>query len=173
MLILIAIFLIWIGIAVYIKYYERKEVMYKIKEIITVSPGSLIDNRQRAEDYMSGILKPAYNILRCEVLVIIYLNAADKIITTDIRMGDKNAVLYSTDEIVGDAAGNEAVKVILGHSHTGDYSAPSDHDISDSVSLYRSLSSRNIQLMGDFLACRTGVKSIMDTLQFKQRTAGR
>ena len=173
MLILIAIFLIWVGLAIFIKYYERKEVMYKIKEIITVSPGSLVDSRGRAEDYMSGILKPAYNILNCEVLVIIYLNEADKIITTDIRMGGRNAVLYSIDEIAGGAVGKEAVKVILGHSHAGNYNAPGGHDISDCASLYLSLSSKKIQLMGDFLACRSGVKSIMDTLQFKEMTEGR
>lgn len=147
--------------------------MYKIEEIITVSPGSLIDNKERAEGYMSGILRPAYNILNCEVLVIIYLNEMDKIITTDIRMGDRTAVLYSTEEIVRDAVSKGAIKVILGHSHSGNYDAPSNHDISDSVSLYLSLSYEKIQLMDDFLVCRSGVKSIMNTLKFRQMTEGR
>ena len=146
--------------------------MYKIEEIITVSPGSLIDNKLRAEDYMTGILKPAYNILNCEVLVIIYLDDKDKIITTDIRMGGKDAVLYSLDEVAADAVSKGAKKVILGHSHSGKYIAPSDRDVSESAKLYKLLSSENIQLMENFLICPGGIKSILDTPSFKQMTEG-
>ena len=156
-----------VGIGFY-RHQQRKEVESKIENIKQHSPGILIDNRKHAVDYMWNILKPVHETLRCEALVIVYLDGMNKIIDTDVRIGSSASVTYPTEEIANSAINKEAIKVVLGHNHPGNYTAPSDNDVYHCASLYTFLSSNRIQLIDDLVVCGVQLRSIMNTHRFKQ-----
>lgn len=117
---------------------------------------------------MWNILQPVHTILNREALVVVYLNEINKVIDTDVRMGNATSVSYPTDEILNNAVNKRATKIILGHNHPGNYTTPSDRDVYHCSSLHILLSSNGIQLMDDLVVCGVRLKSIMNTLRFKQ-----
>ena len=163
----LTIILIFIGVQFY-KYYQYKEVETTIDDIANKSPGILIDNRKQAVDYMWNILEPVHDGLRREAIVITYLNEMNKIIKTDVQIGEATSVTYPTDMIVNGAVAARAIKIIVGHNHPGNYTMPSDQDVYHCSSLYLALLSKGIRLMDDLVVCGVQLKSIMNTLRFKQ-----
>ena len=164
---LLIVAIVWAIIAIS-KYNQKKEIEERIAKIIQKSHGLLVDNRKHAIDYIWNILKPVHTILNREALVVVYLNEVNKIIDTDVCMGNATSVSYPTDEILDNAVNKRATKVILGHNHPRNYTTPSDQDVYHCSSLYSLLSSSGIQLMDDLVVCGVQLKSIMNTLRFKQ-----
>lgn len=165
--ILILIALIFLSIPFY-RYYQRKEIVSRMNDIANKSPGILIDNRKHAVDYMWNILEPAHNTLNRETIIITYLDEMNKIIKTNVQIGDATSVTYPTSRIINEAIAMGAIKVIIGHNHPGNYTIPSDQDVYHCSELYMELSSNGVQLMDDLVICGIQLKSIMNTLRFKQ-----
>ena len=165
--ILIFIILVIASIILF-KHFQTKEVENKINNIIEKSPDLLIGNRRDALQYMWNILEPVHIILKREALVVIYLTRSNKVINTDVRLGNQTSVSYPTNEIINNAIGKGAKKIVLGHNHPGNYTTPSDQDVYHCSCLFLNASSEGIELMDDLVVCGTSLKSIINTHRFKQ-----
>ena len=117
---------------------------------------------------MWNILRPVHEVLRCEALVVIYLNEMNKIINTDVRFGSSTSVSYPTNEIINNAKSKGARKIVLGHNHPGNSTTPSDQDVHHCSALFLNAASERIDLIDDLVVCGTSLKSIMNTHRFKQ-----
>ncbi|NQS89712.1 hypothetical protein HQ584_07995 [Patescibacteria group bacterium] len=162
------IIILWIvGVCLY-KDYVRKKIEDEINNIVVNSPGMLISNRKDALDHMWDILMPIHLSLKCEALVVIYLDSMNKVIDTDVRFGDRSSVSYPTDEIISNVKDRNAKKIVLGHNHPNNYTKPSDQDVYHCSCLYVNALSENIDLMDDLVVCGIQLKSITNTRRFKQ-----
>jgi DNA repair protein RadC len=114
------------------------------------------------------MLHPIHSILDREALVVVLLGETNRIIDMDVRMGDRTSVSCPSDEILDLAINRQATKVTVGHNHPGNRTTPSDQDVYHCSSLHVLLCSNGIQLIDDLVLCGAQLKSVMNTLRFKQ-----
>lgn len=129
--------------------------------------GSVIHNRVEALKAMQELLTPFHQKL-IECLVVISLDNRNIVKNIDVQEGTTYTVQYPISDVLDFVIANKSSKVILGHNHPISRATPSDADVVHGANLYLAAKEQNIEILDDLVICEEELKSIMNTLRFKQ-----
>ena len=128
--------------------------------------GKYIQNRRYALLAGQDILK-YFHLIKRESAAILFLDSDNRCINTEVRFGSSRSVKFPTNEIIRNAKAFRSTKIVLMHNHPDDRPTPSDKDVMHAANL-NDLLGDEIELVDDLVWCRNQVKSVLNTLRYKQ-----
>ena len=167
-IIFIIVFIIWKFISSAIKEErDREERKNAAVDATKFIEGQVISNRFEASKAVSWVLKYFHDI-HLESIVVFYLNEMNTCVEAVVRFGDEQSVNFPTDEICIIAQTRGASKLVIAHNHPRNRSTPSDNDIYFAIDLLQNASMHSLEILDNLVWCNNGLKSIHNTLRFKQ-----
>ena len=173
-IIILSPFIFWFIIFIVRDYFRAKEKERdreeRKKSAIDAAKfieGQMISSRYEAANAVSWVLKYFHNI-HLESIVVFYLNETNTCVEAVVRFGNEQSVNFPTEEICSMAQTKGASKLVIAHNHPRNRSTPSDNDIYFAVDLLQNACMYNLEILDNLVWCNNGLKSIHNTLRFKQ-----